>query len=326
MERSSRRRGRLNERQEAEAKALRNIREGGGLRTEEHEVEEENEVYDEVDEREFENRTAGDRQQARDFIEDDEGIGYLDEDEGEEEADDGGAKGKRGKRQKTGDSGTAQTHKLSSFFKKGQVKKSATAKAATSTVKVNEDDLMDSLLGSGSGISIGKGAALPKPRQGINKTDLFQQQRARAAQKLTARKTGGGGSGSGAVEDDISFAGFDDSMDVDAGGADDSAAAAGLSSPQQQQPPAVTSPDAAANAALQVLGSPPCSPINSPPQQAAKRNARAPMQMYDQAAHSTFANAAPLAVDQSFAAGKTRSFHCPFTVFHCLSPRFYCRL
>ena len=131
--RPTRRRGRLNEKQEAEAAALRAIREGGGLRTDEHEIEEENEVYDEVDEREFENRKAGDRQQARDFIEDDEGIGYLDEEE-EEDLDEGGKPAKRsGKRQKTGsDSLLPQSTKLSNFFKKGTVKASASAKVSSS--------------------------------------------------------------------------------------------------------------------------------------------------------------------------------------------------
>jgi hypothetical protein len=89
--RPSRRRGRLTEQQEAAAKQLREIREAGGKRTDCDEVstftgawtsfasllrarvqaEEEVGVYEEVDEREFEARSAGDRQSAQDFIEDD---------------------------------------------------------------------------------------------------------------------------------------------------------------------------------------------------------------------------------------------------------------
>ena len=69
--RPSRRRGRLTEGQEAAAKELRELREGGGKRTDAHEDAEDADIYEEVDEREFESRAAGDRQEAHDFIEDD---------------------------------------------------------------------------------------------------------------------------------------------------------------------------------------------------------------------------------------------------------------
>ena len=71
--RPSRRRGRLTEGQEAAAKELRELREGGGKRTDAHDDAEDADVYEEVDEREFESRVAGDRQEAHDFIEDDGG-------------------------------------------------------------------------------------------------------------------------------------------------------------------------------------------------------------------------------------------------------------
>jgi DNA polymerase alpha subunit A len=162
--RPSRRRGRLSEKEEAAATNLRELREGGGLRIDEHELEDEADVYEEVDQKEFESREAGERQSARDFIEDDEGIGYLDENEQDPDEEEVDGKRSKGKRQKTAASSLPQSTTLASFFKKGPVKtKSASEKAAASNVKVNEDDLMNSLLGADTG-SRPTAAAAARPK------------------------------------------------------------------------------------------------------------------------------------------------------------------